>query len=161
MNNDADAVHLIHLLFKFSLYFFSFLGKVYANSGVIGNVPTPHFQRCVIIQLEKNNGVTWDTPTPLNRRKSFQSFFFFLSFWMPKRGEKGTKNLQTYTFQTWKRNPIQCIPSSKTSKLNWLRLEVSFGSFRLSQLAWMILAGDPLWRFLLVHYAVKNFKEWC
>ena len=119
MNNDADSVHLIHLLFDFSLLciFFSFIDKVQANNGVTGDTPTPRFQRCVIIPLEKNNEVAGDTPTPLNRSKSFQSFLF-LSFWMPKRGEKGTKNLQIYTFQTRKRNPIQCIPSPKTSKFS-------------------------------------------
>ena len=160
MNNDAGAVHLIHFLFEFSLHFFFFSWQRVDDSGVIGNVPTPRCQLCVIIPLEKNNGVTWDTPTPLNRKKSFQSFLF-LSFWMPKRGEKETKNLQTYTFQTWKRNLIRCIPNPKTSKFSWLRLEVSFGSFRLSQRAWMFLAGDPLWRFYSVHPAVNKLKEWC
>lgn len=32
------------------------------------------FQPCVIIPLEKNNGVAGDNPTPLNRLKSSQSF---------------------------------------------------------------------------------------
>ena len=160
MNVDADTVHLVHLI-DFSTFVALFLTKCSEYWGHRRH-SYPSFPQCVIIPFRLRIMGSQETLLPICLFQEIISIFYYYFFRkMPKRGEKETKNLQTCTFQTWKRNLIQCIPSPKISKLNWLRLEVSFGSFRISHLAWMLLAGDPLWRFHSVHPAVNNLKEWC
>ena len=52
---------------------------------------------------------------------------------MPKRGEKETKNLQTYTFSELKEESDPMYTKPQDKQLSQVRLEVSFGSFKQSQ----------------------------
>ena len=117
MNSDADAVRLIHLLFD--IYLFLIFCKVQANSGSSVMYLSLAFQQCVFILLEQNNGAAGNIPTPLNRKKkSFQSIIVY----MPERGERGTRNTHNFTFQSCRRNLIQCIPSLKKKKVNLIKV---------------------------------------
>ena len=147
----------IHLLFDF-LFFFSFsfflFDKVQANSGVIGNVPTPRFQRCVIIPLNQNSGIIGNVLTPLHLRKSSQSFLYIDA---EEREREENQKHTDFTFQTCRRNLILCIQSPKTSRLSSIRLEINFGSIKHSQQVWIMGRWSTL--VTLIHYAVNKFKS--
>ena len=68
--------------------------------------------------------------------------------------EKRIRNIQTFTFQNCRRNPFYCIPSSKTSKLSSIRLEVTFGSIKHSQQVWITGRWSTL--LSLIHPAVNK-----